>query len=288
VVSPWSKGGWVSSELFDHTSVIRFLEARFGVMEPNIGPWRRAVCGDLTSAFDFVGAGDGTMPALPDVSMAGAVVAVQSKLPVPAPPVESEKLFQEPGTRPSRPLPYDLHVDGTGGGERLSLTFGNNGKRAAVFQVYDRLHLDRIPRRYTVEPGKSLAGSWAAAAADSGRYDLEVHGPGGFLRRLSGPAAASAGLELMLRHDAEHGAVVLTAINKGSTPRTVTVRAEAYRTDGPWTLAVTPGGTAEQHWQLADSGNWYDLTATDGDFHRRFSGRVETGKPAISDPRMGV
>ncbi len=53
VVSPWSKGGYVCSETFDHTSVIRFIERRFGVHEPNISPWRRAVTGDLTSAFDF-------------------------------------------------------------------------------------------------------------------------------------------------------------------------------------------------------------------------------------------
>ena len=51
-------GGWVCSETFDHTSLIRFIEARFGVDEPNITPWRRAVCGDLTSAFDFESASD--------------------------------------------------------------------------------------------------------------------------------------------------------------------------------------------------------------------------------------
>ena len=45
VISPWSKGGWVNSQVFDHTSVIRFVEQRFGVMEPNISAWRRAVCG---------------------------------------------------------------------------------------------------------------------------------------------------------------------------------------------------------------------------------------------------
>ena len=58
VVSPWSKGGYVNSQVFDHTSVIRFLEARFGqdhpeLIEQNITPWRRAVVGDLTSAFNF-------------------------------------------------------------------------------------------------------------------------------------------------------------------------------------------------------------------------------------------
>ena len=58
VVSPWSKGGFVNSQLFDHTSVIKFLEARFGqgnddLIETNITPWRRAVVGDLTTTFDF-------------------------------------------------------------------------------------------------------------------------------------------------------------------------------------------------------------------------------------------
>ena len=53
IISPWSKGGWVCSEVFDHTSTIKFIEKRFGVTEPNITPWRRAVCGDMTSAFDF-------------------------------------------------------------------------------------------------------------------------------------------------------------------------------------------------------------------------------------------
>ncbi|WP_148591846.1 phosphocholine-specific phospholipase C, partial [Streptomyces sp. WAC01526] len=53
VVSPWSTGGYVCSEVFDHTSIIRFMERRFGAHEPNISPWRRAICGDLTSAFDF-------------------------------------------------------------------------------------------------------------------------------------------------------------------------------------------------------------------------------------------
>ena len=53
VISPWSRGGWVCSEVFDATSVIQFIERRFGVPEPHISAWRRAVCGDLTSAFDF-------------------------------------------------------------------------------------------------------------------------------------------------------------------------------------------------------------------------------------------
>ena len=62
VISPWSRGGWVNSQVFDHTSVGQFLEKRFGITIPAISPWHRAVCGDLTSAFDFVNPNDGTFP----------------------------------------------------------------------------------------------------------------------------------------------------------------------------------------------------------------------------------
>lgn len=53
IISPWTVGGFVCSQVFDHTSVTQFLEKRFGITQPEIDPWRRTVSGDLTSAFDF-------------------------------------------------------------------------------------------------------------------------------------------------------------------------------------------------------------------------------------------
>src|SRR6266436_5739002 len=53
IISPFSRGGFVSSDLFDHTSVLRFLETRFGAEVPNLSAWRRAAVGDLTSALNF-------------------------------------------------------------------------------------------------------------------------------------------------------------------------------------------------------------------------------------------
>jgi phospholipase C len=64
IVSPFTRGGFVSSDLFDHTSVLRFLETRFGAEVPNLSAWRRATVGDLTTAFDF-GAPDTSIPNLP-------------------------------------------------------------------------------------------------------------------------------------------------------------------------------------------------------------------------------
>ena len=64
VISPLARGGFVSSDVFDHTSVLRFLEARWGVEVPNLTAWRRNVTGDLTSAFNFAHP-DTSLPALP-------------------------------------------------------------------------------------------------------------------------------------------------------------------------------------------------------------------------------
>ena len=68
ILSPWSRGGKVCSQVFDHTSIIRFLETWTGVQETNISAWRRQVCGDLTSAFDFAHPDTNVFPALPDVT----------------------------------------------------------------------------------------------------------------------------------------------------------------------------------------------------------------------------
>ena len=64
VISPFSRGGWINSDRFDHTSVLRFLEKRFDVKAPNITDWRRQTVGDLTSTLDL-GSPDTSMPTLP-------------------------------------------------------------------------------------------------------------------------------------------------------------------------------------------------------------------------------
>jgi phospholipase C len=73
IISPFSRGGFVSSGLFDHTSVLRFLETRFGAEVPNLSAWRRATVGDLTSAFNFKSP-DESIPDLPSTLPAVAQV----------------------------------------------------------------------------------------------------------------------------------------------------------------------------------------------------------------------
>jgi phospholipase C len=100
IVSPWTAGGWVCSQNFDHTSVLQFLEQVTGVREPNISPWRRRTFGDLTAAFRF-GEPPAASPPLP--STAGLFHRgrhARSHLgPPPLPTQEQLPPVQEPGTR---------------------------------------------------------------------------------------------------------------------------------------------------------------------------------------------
>jgi phospholipase C len=77
IVSPWTAGGWVSSQPFDHTSSIRLLEKITGVQEPNISDWRRRTFGDFTSVFRF-GSATAPAPVLPDTS--GPLVVARNEV----------------------------------------------------------------------------------------------------------------------------------------------------------------------------------------------------------------
>ncbi len=287
VVSPWSRGGWVNSQVFDHTSIGQFIEKRFGVTVPAISPWHRAVSGDLTSAFDFKAPSDAIFPALPRIRGSAAIAAAAQKKPQVAPPDTPEKLFQEPGFRLSRALPYSLEVDvetGTDSTRRvLQATFHNTGRAGAVFHVYDRLHLDRIPRRYTVEAGQTLADQWEVAETDNGQYDFWIYGPNGFLRECTGRLGVG---QATIRCDVARRALQLVLENHSGRDATFVIRANAYRTDGPVTIDVKNGARKERQLALFKNHNWYDFTVRTDGFTRRFAGRLETGAHDISDPAV--
>ena len=80
VISPFSRGGYVCSELFDHTSLLRFIETRFGVEVPNLSPWRRSVTGDMTVALALSRPPDTSIPALPPTSLGQTSAAEQAVL----------------------------------------------------------------------------------------------------------------------------------------------------------------------------------------------------------------
>ncbi|MEV5240782.1 phosphocholine-specific phospholipase C [Streptomyces cinnamoneus] len=287
VVSPWSTGGYVCSEVFDHTSVIRFMERRFGVREPNISPWRRAICGDLTSAFDFRVAAGKPAP-LPDTD--GYEPQDRNRHPdyVPKPPASPSLPKQERGTRPTRPLPYAPLTDGaaTPSTGRFTLTFGSGAAAGACFTVTSGNRTDG-PWTYTTEAGKTISDTWNTAYS-KGAYDLSVFGPNGFLRTFKGPGR-TAGPEVTARHVAAGGRIELTLTNAGAADCHLTVT-NAYGGTRE-TFKVPAGGRVVHTMDLRAGKRWYDVSVvsdTDATFLRRFAGHVETGEPGVSDPAIAT
>ena len=289
-VSPWSKGGWVNSQVFDHTSVLRFIEARFGVREDNISMWRRAVCGDLTSAFDFSLLND-TPAMLPDTLERAERARALPGHTTPVTPTDIELPAQEPGVRPSRALPYELHVSSRVNQTTaaVELDFANSGTAGAVFHAYDRLSLDAVPRRYTVEPGKHLSGVWQTEA---GLYDLWVIGPNGFHRHFCGNtnnlSMDQPDPEIFVEYDLRQVALTITLSNTGGRLCDFVLRSMNGLHAVTARHTVAEYGSTTLKVELRDS-LWYDfLIVMDGDnvFGRRFAGRMETGQDSVSDPAM--
>ena len=296
VISPWSKGGYVVSQVFDHTSVIRFIEKRFGVFEPNISPWRRAVVGDLTSAFNFARPQDknvslpntaGFLPSVPELS--GTGTPTDNTNGIDFNPTVATSIVgipsQEKGIRPARALPYELNVhasvDASSG--TVSLTFTNTGDATVVFQVRSTNPADLV-RTYTVEPGKHLSDSWSVGAS----YNLSVYGPNGFFRSFAGSTGGAA-LDVRSSYETEDaGTVKWKIINLTGAQAEVSVK-DAYTGDVT-TRLVQRQGTFEGELSLDQFHGWYDLIVTvqaDATFNYRLAGHVETGKDSFSDPALG-
>ncbi|NNP74013.1 phospholipase C, phosphocholine-specific [Acinetobacter defluvii] len=296
VISPWSRGGWVNSQVFDHTSVIRFLEERFAVKEPNISPYRRAVCGDLTTAFNFKTPNTSALPTLAGQKtkdQADAIRQAQAALPQVARPNSEIFPEQEIGVRPSKALPYILHTSAKvdAATQNVKLMFSNTGTQAAVFHVYDRLNLNAIPKRYMVEAGKQLEDVWTRL---NDKYDLWVLGPNGFHRSFTGDLTEKNQQESLpeIRICVEECSYKLTLKVRNDAAKTakLIVKANAYLPNKTWEIETH---TTEQALVLdmTEFGGWYDFTVSmqhDPSFSRRFAGRIENNKDSISDPYMGI
>ena len=308
VVSPWTRGGWVDSQVYDHTSVIRFLEtwtAALGTPAtcPNISAWRRQVCGDLTGAFDFANPVGG-LPALP----ATGTVIGQSfcNMQINPSPANNAMPTQESGTKPARALPYQPnawvdHIEYDAGGQILVwLQMANQGpqaRSAAHFAAYANAYRSGGPWQYTVAPySNGTDGSVkdffnVGTNFGNGQYDLTVVGPNRFLRRFAGNAngsgaTAEASTYYAPAPNTGRQAVWFKMTNTGSSAVTFTITSTNYRTDGPWTYQVAAGATVSDYFNaVAYNGGWYDFTVTvssDSAWIRRATGHIETGAASVT------
>jgi phospholipase C len=296
VISPWTKGGWVCSEVFDHTSLIQFVQARFGteaapLTNPNITPWRKAVCGDLTSAFNFATPNDDAVPLPSTAAYIPPNDERQTVSYIPLPPVVQTMPVQESGTRPARAVPYRLHVAAAAdlSSEIVTLTFSNTGAKTAVFQVRSANVL-QSPRSYTVSPDATLTDSWEFAAAGASAYDFSVYGPNGFFRHYRGGTLdlTATNLESNVTYDVSANSVTLAVKNVGKLPATLQVK-NVY-TGTATTQVVASGATFSTDVSLVQYAGWYDFILTvqsDPTFQQQLAGHLETGRTSTTDPAMG-
>lgn len=294
IASPWSRGGYVCSQVFDHTSVLQLLERVCKVRETNISAWRRTVCGDLATAFRAFRTGEGAEETLPYPKREAVLEEIHKAQYQPLPEawqVPASMPKQEPGTRKSLSLPYELSAEATvqGGALALLLVAGNKrfGRRAAGsgFHVYTpglyRGSTEFRTRAYAVEPGAALSDSWALDGFPDSRYDLCVCGPNGFFRHFRGAAKAADEPQIQIRCEDLGDSVAIRVASNGKY--TVRVRDVSY---GSGSSTLTKRQTV---FTLQKSNRWYDLEVTIVEapgYLRRYAGRVENGLHGVSDPAM--
>jgi phospholipase C len=306
IVSPWTRvnGGAVYSEVVDHTSIIQFIEKRFKVKCPNISPWRRAITGDLTHAFDFNSAPDYSWPLLPDTSNYVEEAEREcADLPSPKVPIKQAMPSQEEGTKLARALPYKFEIEDSvsSDGKSITLKMKNVGTLGVVFHVYDYATSNgetmAPPKKYTIEAGKELDDVWESVNGTA-TFNLGLYGPNGFVRMYKGNGIAATGPTIAMKEDAEGQNLVFVASpnsnnNNGCTFSTA-IKDNAYNFGGPWKLDANKL-SLQQAISIASSGNWYDFTVETTSmcgndatvtFAKTYMGKMETGKQTITDPAM--
>lgn len=282
VISPWSVGGYACSEVFDHTSIIRFLEKWTGVREPNISEWRRSVTGDLTSAFDFTRA-----RRQPEAEQPGEVPEFTRRW-SPRPPDRQRMPRQEPGRRPARPLPYGPDADGVLDADtgHFRLTLRNSGRAGTHFVLYPYAGEYDVPLHRDVAPRRRKQ---VRVRVPGDSYRFAVTGPNGFRREFEGSAAGPAAEAKVSSHiDPDRREIHLTVVNEGPRALRFTCEPVAYGEGGdaePRVLRVESGSTRTfAHGTRAAEG-WYDLVLTadeDDAFRRRLTGHIENGEESIT------
>ena len=253
VVSPWSAGGYVCSQTFDHTSQTRFLEEWLKVRQPKISEWRRIVAGDLTSAFDFDRKG---LP--PHVA---------------------------PGTRRARPLPYqpDAYYAPDPDSGRHLLTLANAGPASAHMTLYPYAHQYEKPQHFEVATGHDQV---VYVPSASTTYRFTIIGPNGFRREFKGPLSGPAAeLAITSSISKDPRCLHVTAHNRSQSDFTLILQPQAPDTSPPQTHTLKPRTTTRIMWDTTPRHGWYDLTlhvAEVASFQRRLTGHIENDQESVT------
>jgi phospholipase C len=325
VASPWSRGGWVNSEVFDHTSSLQFLEAFLShktgkkIQEPNISKWRRTVCGDLTSVFRPYNGEKITLPEFleRDEFIEGIHKAQFKQLPNNYKKLTAEEIAainkdrwasplvpqQEKGIRNACALPYELYAEADADHKSVSIKLkaGNTifaGQSAgSPFHIYAYGKVLQT-RAYAVEAAHEVTDEWPLSDFENNAYHLQVYGPNGFFREFKGDQQDPL-VDIYFKYQTDLKRLDLLTGNihlgigndRDTKPVVVEIRDNAYKTPAQ-TISIPFRLKSARLITISTAKNfgWYDFTVRikgNEVFEKRYAGRVETGAPGKTDPFMG-
>lgn len=285
IASPWTRGGFVNSEVSDHTSVIQFLE-KFIAKKYNknlkmdsISKWRRAICGDLTSCFHSA---DTNIPPLDFIHQKEFSKQINSAKNKPVPTFKwfkknelSEDVLdvQEKGTKPSYPLPYHFLVNL----EDNRIVMRNLTKTGVPLIMYNRKKLnaeDGYYFSYTLFEEQQLEHH-----IEDSDFDFEIFGPNGFYRRFVSPKEKKGDIKLL---NDEEGKVHLIYKSNDKSQK-IKMRIKDFYTKTTKEIVLKNEKERVEISTPKNSG-WYDILVEIEEAHWYFAGRAENGKVSISDP----
>jgi len=300
IASPWTRGGYVNSQLFDHTSCLQFLEhfleVKTGkvIKETNISSWRRSVCGDLTSVFR-----PANEKPLPDLQLdrneyiESIYQAKYKPLPgnyvaITAQELEQVKQTgktgqlvpaQEPGVKPSNALPYEheVNLQQTGNGLlNMQFSAGNaffgDKSAAGAFQVYVpgkfNLRKDSITVQvemnqwnFCVLPGDQIDYQWAIKDFVGDTYELQCFGANGFFRSFKGAKEPDAvNIKVAPEMSNPKRATGNLVITARSTAPTTLMITDHAYGQGTKTIVIKGGKSYLQILEASKTNGWYDFT----------------------------
>jgi phospholipase C len=320
VVSPWTRGGYVNSQVFDHTSSIQFLEKFLShktgqqIHEDNITSWRRSLCGDLSSVFRPYHGEDIALPdsidkepyiesinkakfaKIPDNFRKLPLAAIEKIL---KDPLHNEYLpQQEKGIKKANIIPYEIYAHGGLDHEsqefKIRFNAGNHifGKDSSGvgFNVYNG---DKN-WSFTVDAGDTIEYNWPLKDFQGKQYQLKIHSVNGFFRAYNGDANdphLSVALNYETKNEQYNGNISLLIKRTGPADRLkLIIESNAYgnakrelifgKNEMEKTLSI----------ELKSSHHWYDFSLSAENhphFSQQYAGHVEHLKESFTDPLMG-
>ena len=331
IASPWSRGGFVNSEVCDITSTIQFLEKFLSkktgkkIIESNISSWRRAVSGDLTSVFrpfngekidlpEWVDRNEHvqkiynaqfkdlpkTFKALAENEANEIALDLKNSTIMPK---------QEPGTKPSNALKYELYTDGKLSDDSKNFIikfqaaqniFGEEAL-GAPFNVYaPGNYLNKETKKFepvkswafAVKSGDEIEYQWPIEAFENGQYHLKVYGPNGYFREFMGDVNGpkieiaceqikenkkfTSKLKVSIKNTDKSQGVKLNLIESTYQQKDRFLEIAAASQES-FTIDTTPNN------------GWYEFfiqSQKTANFEICYAGRLENGETRITDPSM--